>query len=315
MVYVLRELFGVKQETFNVANVVIGGLPGVNPALLVGSIFYLGDKLLLSPKGDFSRQHAKDVIEKAIDLANSYCLGFGLDVVFNTIESVEKILPFVAEYEIPLFLDSPDPGIRIKAYAMAKELGISSKCIANGVDVSTKKEELDAIKEAGIAATVIFAFDPRDPYASIMPENRIKIVKEKLLPTIYDNGLKNVIVDAIVIDPASIALSAETIFLVKKELGLPTGCAPANALGSVSKKNFSIEEVTGIHSSIAVMLRLYGADVIMYGPVKRIKYVASAIATIDGLLGYLARQARIEIQRKHPIRTLLKKIQKLFAQS
>jgi len=37
-----------EQKTCRIGGVTIGGLPGVNPALLVASVFYHGDELLLN---------------------------------------------------------------------------------------------------------------------------------------------------------------------------------------------------------------------------------------------------------------------------
>lgn len=313
MVYLYKELFTGNQKKFVIAGTTIGGFPGENPVLLVGSIFYLGDKLLTGDNRVFDREKASSIIEEALSIAGEYKLGFGLDVVLPDTMSVYKILEFVSEYNIPLFIDSPDPSIRIKAYSIASEIGIIDKVVANGIDLHITKDEIDVIKNNKIKTAVLFAFDPSNPFSSLKPRDRLAIL-EKLLTLAGEAGVENIIIDAIVLDPGSIALSAETIFLVKKELGLPAGCAPANALGPVNKKNFSVNEVIGIQSSIAVMLRIYGADMIMYGPVKRIKYVAPALATIDGMLGYMARQGGVKIKKDHPIRTILKKMQQLFAQ-
>lgn len=289
----------------------IGGLPGENPTLLIGSIFYQGDKLLTGDSRVFDKDKTRSVIEEALSIAEEYKLGFGLDVIFPRIEYVDKIFSFVSEYNIPILIDSPDPDTRIKAYRLASELGVNTRVFANGIDLYTSSKELDEIRDNKIKNAIVFAFDQKNPYTALKPRDRVSIV-EKILPRLNSIGVENIVVDAIVLDPGSIILSAETVFLIKKKLGLPAGCAPANALGSVNKKNFSYEEVIGIHTGAAVLLRLYGADVIMYGPIKRIKYVAPGIAMVDGLLGYIARQEGFKISRNHPIRSLLKKIQQLF---
>ncbi|MCD6428695.1 MAG: hypothetical protein J7L12_03660 [Desulfurococcales archaeon] len=82
------------------------------------------------------------MINEAGSLTRDLGLSFGLDIVFPTEESVSKITPFVAEYDVPLFLDSPSPEARIKAYFMAKELGIEGKSVANGININTSKKEL-----------------------------------------------------------------------------------------------------------------------------------------------------------------------------
>ena len=49
-------------------------------------------------------------------------------------------------------------------------------------------------------------------------------------------GVTNVIADAVVPDSANIARSAEAIYVLKEKLGIPGGCAPANALVPASRK-------------------------------------------------------------------------------
>ncbi|MET1160082.1 MAG: tetrahydromethanopterin S-methyltransferase subunit H [Thermoprotei archaeon] len=303
-----------EQRRYRIGQYIIGGLPGENPVWLVGSIFYLGDKLLLSEKGEFDRLGASEKIEEASNIAEEYGVVFGLDVVFPSSESVDKILPFVAEYDIPLFLDSPDPLVRAKSYRLAREIGVNDRSIANGVFIDSPYEEIEALRDSGIKTTVVMLFDPRKPAETLYPENRIKLL-DKLLELARKAGIENIIVDAIVIDPASIAFSAETVYLVKKNYGYPSGCAPANALGPASKKSIGIENMYGVHGGIAAYLRLHGADYIMYGPLSRIKYIAPVVSIIDSLLGYSLRRKGISISGVHPLKKLFREIQKLFATS
>ncbi len=305
-----------KQLTININGIRIGGIPGENPTLLIGSIFYHGDKLLLDAKsGEFNREAVKNVVLYALDYARGLGLHFGLDVIFPTARSVDKILPFMSEFEeVVLFLDSPSGEARSRAYSMSRELGITDRVVANGIYVDTPQSELEALRDSGIRNAVILAFDPANPYKSMYPTDRLRLVRE-LVEKAKELGIENMLVDAVVLDPGSIGISASTIYLVKRELGLPSGCAPANALGPVSKSKFSVEELVSIHGAIAVYLRAMGADFIMYGPVKRIKYVAKPIAVIDGLLGYLVRHQGIRIKGVHPVKTILKTLQQLFTQS
>lgn len=313
----LRPHFMVNQKTVKIGNITIGGIPGDNPVLLVGSLFYHGDKLLIDKsKGIIDKEKVRKQLADARILAEEYGTYFAVDLILPSAESVDNIMSFITEFEdLVLFLDSPDPDARVRAYSLAKEYGIASKVVANGIYTNTTERELEALRDATISAAVLLAFDPANPYQSMMPSNRLRVLEEKLFPLAKKAGIKNILVDAVVLDPASIGISASTIRLVKDKYGFPSGCAPANALGPVSKTKFKLEEVTGIHGGTAVFLRLMGADFIMYGPVKRLKYVAPAVAFTDGLLGYLARYEGVRIDRKHPLRKILKNVQKMFATS
>lgn len=149
------------------------------------------------------------------------------------------------------------------------------------------------------------AFDPRNPLESIKPLKRLKLLEEKLLPVARKVGVEQALVDAVVIDPASIAFSAEAIYSTKKKFGFSSGCAPANALGSVFEKNTSINEIYDIHGGTSTYLRVYGADYIMYRPISRIRYIAPAVAMIDSLLGYSLRRKGEKIAGTHPMKKLL----------
>lgn len=309
------ELWSSDQNIIVIGEVRLGGYPGLNPALLVASLFYQGDKYLLSEDGVIDKGGVSKAIEYAQEIADKYGLYLGLDIIFPTEKSVENILPFISEYELPIFLDSPDPRARIKAYRLARELGITSKCIANGLYVDSSIEEINEIRDSGLENVLLLVFDPMNPSKSIMPKDRYNLLTNKLLPMARKTMAKNILIDAIVLDPASIVFSAETIFLVKKNLGFPAGCAPVNALGPISKKNVELEEIFGVHGSVAVLLRIYGADFIMYGPIKRIKYVAPAVATADSLLAYSLRYQGYRLMKRHPITKILRRIQKLFVSS
>lgn len=305
----------VDQRIMRIDRWELGGLPGQNPAWLVGSIFYHGDKLLENERGGFKRGEAREKIEEALSVVAEKGLVLALDVVFPSVESVEPIMEFIAEYDVPLFLDSPDPEARMKSYRVARELGVAGRSIANGLYTDSPPEEPRVVAENKLAGVVLMTFDPRNAAGSMDPESRLKILEERLLPMARGARLENIIVDAVVIDPASIALSAETIHMVKEKHGYPSGCAPANALGSVSEKTVGQATAVGVHGGVAAYLRVMGADYIMYGPVKRVKYIADAVAMIDSLIAYSLRRRGLKIEGVHPLKTYLKVIQKLFISS
>ncbi len=91
-----------------IAGVKIGDYQGVNLVLLVASLFYHGDRYLLSEDGEIDRGGVGEAIDYALDTISGYGLHLGIRDL-STRESVEKILPFIAEYDLLLFLDSLDP--------------------------------------------------------------------------------------------------------------------------------------------------------------------------------------------------------------
>ncbi|MEM4481399.1 MAG: tetrahydromethanopterin S-methyltransferase subunit H [Desulfurococcaceae archaeon] len=300
--------------TYKVGKYCIGGLHGECPTWIVPTIFYHGDKTLLSAKGDFDRETLKQKIEEAISITTEYKLVLGLDVVLPSIESIERVLPFLAEFNIPIFLDSADPMIRAESYKVSRDLGLTEYAIANGLYVDSPVDEIEALRESRLGKAVLIAFNPRNPYESLDWVNRVSLLDEKLLPLARESGIELRFVDFVAIDPGSIAICGEAIEKFKSLYDAPAGCAPANALGNVNKSTVTVDEVYGSHGGVAAYLRMKGADFIMIGPLSRVKYVAPIIAIVDGLLGYNLRRKGFKLADDHPMKGLLKKIQKLFNQ-
>ncbi len=296
----------------------IGGRLGEFPTLMVGSVLFEGDPSLVDPfNGVIDAESVMRAIALGKEIIEDKGLQFGVDFIIPSKNLAEKVAELIAEAGVLAFVDSPDPEAKAVAYRAIKDLGAEEIAVANGIDITSTEDELRALKSSGIEAAVLLAFNPMDPLKSIMPEEKVKILKEVLIPKALDAGIKVLLADAVVLDPASIALSAEAIKAIRDELEIPAGCAPANALGNVSKKNFRIpEDAVGAHSAITTYLRLHGADFIFYGPVKRAKYVASAAAVTDAMLAYSLKRRGAKIEtRKHPMKLMLKELQKLFTGS
>ena len=289
----------------------LGGFPGENPLLMIGSLFYMGDRCLSNNNVD------KSCVEKAYNLAKTaaekYGIQLGVDLIIPDKEMIEHVLDTIDVLEPPIFLDIPDEDARPQAYRLVGEKGLGQLIVANGIDPYTRMEEINMIRDAGIDTALLLLFDPKNPVSSIKPSLRLKILREVLQPNSMAAGFKNLLVDAIVLDPASIALSGETIYLVKKHTGLPSGCAPANSIGIISRRKHGPQTYYSVNSAVIAYLRTMGADYIMYGPMKRLETLAEAAATIDSLLAYNHLQEGKSIPRSHPLRKYWKNIQRLFA--
>lgn len=300
--------------TYVVGKYKVGGLMGESPTWIIATIFYQGDKCLLNPRGDFDRNALSAKLQEALSFTSEYKLVLGIDVVIPSVEAAPNILSFLGEFNVPIFIDSPSPETRAKSYLVADELGLGEYAIANGLYIDSPPEELEALRESKLKKAVVIAFDPRDPYKYMQPESRIALLEERLIPLAKSAGVELFFPDFVVLDPGSIAICGEVLKLYKLKYREPAGCAPANALGSVSKSTVSVDELYGIHGGSAAYLRMMGADFVMIGPLGRVKYVAPILAMVDGLLGYTLRRQGVRLPEEHPIKGLLKKVQRLFAQ-
>ncbi len=274
----------------------------------------MGDKIVVNhEEGVFDKKRAKEGIEYAERVAEEHSLPLAIDLVAYSGKAMEKYVEFIAEItNAPIFLDGVEEKTRLAAYKVAYELGINDRVIGNAIYTHSKDAELEAMRKYKVKNAVLMVFDAANPMRSLLPEDRVRILEEQLLPKAKKAGIEQPLVDVVVLDPASIAISAVSVLKIKEKHGLPTGCAPANALGLVTKSAFGTEGVSGIHGGTAVFLQMFGSDFIFYGPIKRIKYVASAVAIADAYLAYLARLEGKKPPVKHPFNTLLRKLQRMF---
>ena len=88
--------FNKNQEVFDIAGVKVGGQPGENPTLLVGSIFYHGHKIVKDDKvGEFDKNGALDLIKLQNDFSEKTKNPAMLDIVATTDKAIEKYIKFM----------------------------------------------------------------------------------------------------------------------------------------------------------------------------------------------------------------------------
>ena len=305
----------VEQKTYEISGTVIGGSTGLNPTLLVGSMFYVGDKLVHDhSEGVVDRDGVKKLIEHVDSIVKEHGLSYAIDVVASTCKAIRNYLNILSELtNAPLMIDSPEAKVRIEGYKVASELGITDRIVVNAIYVNTSDEELNAIKDAKIKSAILMAYDFIRPINTMTPDGKLKVLRDILLPKAEKAGISNILVDTGALDPGSLMLALLSIRKIKNELGYPTGCAPVNAIENVIKhKLLSKERVANIYTAIVTLARAYGADFIFYGPLKWIDYIVDGIAIVDSYLAYILRLKGLKVPKEHPMYKLLPKLQISF---
>ena len=140
----------------------------------------------------------------------------------------------------------------------------------------------------------------------IFPPQKLKFLKEILIPKTEKAGINNYIVDTAVLDLPSISINFETSGLVKKELGLPTGFAPANAIfGWNFVKKYGEIVRCGAIASIMTYCAAAPSDFILFGPIKFAKCVVPSIALISGVNSYYQKRVnRHKISERNPLKVI-----------
>jgi tetrahydromethanopterin S-methyltransferase subunit H len=116
--------------------------------------------------------------------------------------------------------------------------------------------------------------------------------QKSLLKTAAEAGVKEVLVDTIVFDVPSISYAVEAIRLVKEKLGYPAGCSPANATFDWKQAQDKAlrQGFAAYNASAHTLAQLFGANFLIYGPLKQAKNVIPACAMTDAIIAYYAKK-------------------------
>jgi len=302
-----------KQKIYQIGNMKIGGQPGELPAVLIGNIFYKGmPEVSNHKKGSFNKKIVQRWIELAEKLAEESGGPHLLDIMAMYPEAITKYIAFVTEQiNTPFLIDGANPETRMTALNVVKELGLQKQVVFNGITPKTSKKELAALKDSGVKAAVLMAFNELD----YSPEGRINILRNStehpgLLNMAERAGIEKMFIDTIVFDVPSISYAAQAIKLVKEELGLPAGCSPANATyiwkqalkGSILSESFAAS-----NTSAHTIVQCWGADFLIYGPIKQAKNMIPACAVNDAIIAYynMRRFGIKPMVKNHPLYKIL----------
>ena len=226
-----------------------------------------------------------------------------IDVVGAYPEVLIKECEFIADnVEYPFLVDGLNDTSRIPAMKGLQEIGLLDKAILNSIDENTNDENLEKLKEIGVKNAVLLTFGNK----YMFPQQKLKFLKETLIPKAQKANIDNYIVDTAVLDLPSISINFETVGLVKKELGLPAGFAPANAIyGWSFVKKYGESARCGAIASIMAYCATAPSDFIMFGPIKFAKCVVPAIALISGVNSYYQKRVkRKKISERTPLKTI-----------
>jgi tetrahydromethanopterin S-methyltransferase subunit H len=301
--------FKVKQKIFEVDNIKIGGQPGQLPTVMFGNLFYKGMPEVKNHKtGEFDRKSVLQWIETAETLSEKTGVPHFLDVMAMFPQAMERYLEFVSEKsQNPFLIDGANPETRVAGLKTVREMGFQERTVFNAISPTTSESEVEAIREAHVKAAIILAHNEMD----FSPEGRVTILKGfkgqvSLLKTAKRAGIEKTLIDTIVFDVPSIAYAAEAITVVKERLGLPAGCSPANATYDwrLSKKGeLSREGFIASNASAHALAQFYGADFLIYGPVKQAKNLIMSTAVNDAIIAYhnMRRFNQKPLVKTHPI--------------
>lgn len=293
--------FSKEQKVLDINGIEIGGQPGERPTVLIGSIFFSGHGIVHDPvKGRFDEDRGKSLLENEFEISQATGIPRFIDVIGDTSEALIRYIEFVSEHtSSPILVDSPLQSVRLETIRHFAGSDIMPRLIYNAIAEDSTDEEAKGLRDCGIKSAVILAFSTK----AMKPEAKIRLLEEKLLPVAQKAGIENIMIDAGITDVPSISWASLAIHEIKKRLGYPTGCAPANAVYTWAKmKKQGKPAFQAAASAVFSMPLMMGADFMFYGSVQNANWTYAAAATTDGLIAYGGRFTGVSVMTKeHPL--------------
>jgi tetrahydromethanopterin S-methyltransferase subunit H len=293
-----------EQKEIQIDNVTFGGLPGKNPIVMIATVFYAKHAALLDEKtGKFDTAILEKELNDFTEIIEETKLQGVIDIIGAYPEALIKECEYIADnVEYPFLVDGLNDSSRIPAMKGLGEIGLLDRAILNSIDENTTDESLEELKEIGVKNAVLLTFGNK----YIFPKQKLKFLKETLIPKTQKANIENFIVDTAVLDLPSISINYETTGLIKKELGLPTGFAPANAIyGWSFIKKYGEVARCGAIASIMTYCASAPSDFILFGPIKFAKCVIPAISLISGVNSYYQKRVkRKKISDRSPLQVI-----------
>jgi tetrahydromethanopterin S-methyltransferase subunit H len=294
--------FNTPQKVYEVGRVKIGGQPGELPTVLIGSIFWLGQKMVQDAnKGLFNAKEAEDIVNRVQTLSDITGVPFMFDVVATTTEAFQKYLPFLADHsEAPFLLDAMSPKTRMESAAYIKQVGLQDRAVYNSFYKGVSKVEAEKVKESGIKASIVLADNPRDNSL-----DGKMMVLEEVLALAKEGGIEKPLIDtAIPAFAPEMGIAVSAIPKIKEKFGHPTGLGTGNVVTTMGwvKAHFAKEFRKGCVTATNAIMQTMGANWLMFGPAEQADWVFPAVAVVDTYVSSAMSYLDIRpLDETHPI--------------
>ncbi len=294
--------FNIKQNIYTIGKVKVGGQPGELPTFLIGSLFWLGQKIVQDAnKGLFDEQQAEKIINTMQTQSDITGIKFGFDIVGTTEIAFEKYIDFVAKHtDAPLVLDAMSPKARMAASSMVKKMGLADKCIYDSVYKGVTESEIAKLKESGIEAAIVLADNQKDNSL----DGKMAIVQEALALAKRAGITKPLIDTAIPAFAPDMGTSVRAIPAMKEKYGHPVGLGSGNVVTTMGwvKANVAKEFRKGCVTATNSIMQTAGANYLMFGPAEQAEWVFPAVAvTVTYIASAAADLGTRPLEESHPI--------------
>ncbi|MDD1766976.1 MAG: hypothetical protein LUQ27_00215 [Methanomassiliicoccales archaeon] len=286
--------FQNEQQVYTIGGVPFGGQPGARRTVLVGSLFYPGHSVVEDRiKGRVKREALEKMISDHREAMKNTDSPAALMIYAETAESMVSYLDDVSSLsDLPLFLDSPSPEVKLGGAVKAGEIGLGDRIVYNSLNAGSSADELARLRDSKIRSAVLLAFNPRDFGVKgkiYLLEDGGGMLPEGLIDIARKHGIDRPLIDLAVMSVEQNAGSAlKALIVAKAKWGLPSGCALHNAVESwrpvLKAKETDKQLFRYVDVSSAVIPIMAGADFVIYGPIEYARRVSLAAAFADELV-------------------------------
>lgn len=327
------------QRAVEVAGVKIGGQVGEYPTLIMGLLFFQGDRLVKNvAKGEFDKKASEEAVLNFLNQCSRTGVQGAIAVQGSTPSAIIRYVDWVADldfYQGPIIVDAPNEHVRLPAMAHGFETGIRDRLIYDSIHPDSPDEEFEGLREHEVQNCVIMASNSRNMW----PEGRIEVLSgvgswegsRGLIDKLLEIGVQNIFIDTAVIGAVESIMACDAVRLVKEEFGWPVGAGTTNAVDSLAKTQRSrlktstvfqgilgMEKIHGALTGDAEISSLYrtldttfalaalfgGADYLFAGAIESAQYLVPAVAAFDAMMGYYYTRilkGKIRDKKHHPL--------------
>jgi tetrahydromethanopterin S-methyltransferase subunit H len=298
----------IEQKTVEIHGIRFGGQSGQLPTVIIPSLFNPRMKEVLDHRtGWFDKDKVKLYLGRVDRISRETGNPYTVDIMATTPKVMIKYIEFVSEEigESPFLFDAIDPKTRIAVAKYLISVGLQSRAIWNSVSLNTTEGEFQAIRENRVKNVIAQAFDRRDP----SPKGSLAVLtRGGLLDRARKAGAENILIDVAILDVPSMGASSEALSLIRNEIGLPAGCAPANATFSWKAKRLDLlkRNFGSCHAAACALMQYSGANYLIIGPIRSARRVFKVCAMTDAMIAYVAMSKGIKpLSKTHPIYRIL----------
>jgi tetrahydromethanopterin S-methyltransferase subunit H len=313
--------FEVEQVESKIGGRVVGGQPGNNPPLMIGNMFWPGDKIVNSRKGkvDFDREEAVKQIRALEILEKKTGLPSLVDMVANTGDEMKQYIEFFVETTeesgMPFASDAYMTKVKRPAAEAVAELGQMDRYLYNSLSFWEKDlpKEIEEIAKLGVKHVVLGLWDAQDDFST----GRLKCL-DKMWPLLEPYKFESILCDCSVMHLPTSMICNNAMRIIKEKHGLPAGSGPANGVYMWMKDakelvNGDADGFKGVDVATEAVSSL-GADWIMYGPIEAMNriYPGVAIAQCNIAAMIMDEYKELPENPNHPFNLLFPDVVKEF---